>query len=121
MFFHPQYLNSEKNNNPWFKSNLNHDLTFYCTHTINCVCHSIRSMFLGHITLAPTSNFVVCYKTKILWKLSLIQLNMHVKRFHYYAFCFIEIYFVHIQKLNNFFLIANNSTKIIKLFMLFFC
>ena len=24
---------------------ITHDVTFYCTHTINCVCQSIMSMF----------------------------------------------------------------------------
>ena len=42
---------------------INHDLTFYCTHTINCVCHSIRSMF----RVLGIYNFVLPFKT---WQLN---------------------------------------------------
>ena len=44
---------------------LNHDLTFYAN-IINCVCHSIRSMFrvLGMYNFAPTmypNNFQILF------------------------------------------------------------
>ena len=38
---------------------LNHDLTFYCTHN-DCVCHSIRSMFrvLGIYNFGTNTNLL---------------------------------------------------------------
>ena len=45
-------LKSERKNH-----DLNHDLTF-SAHTINCVCHSIRSMF----RVLDVYNFVHCTK-----------------------------------------------------------
>ena len=61
---------------------LNHDLTF-SAHTINCVCHSIRSMF----RVLGIYNFDLCpdtvpgkLKNKVILPICNLPANLHCKR-----------------------------------------